>query len=231
VESLRAPDVLGANVTVPHKLAALDLVDEVSLSAQRAGAVNTIVNREGRLFGDNTDIYGFHTAIKEALGERPVKVAVVLGAGGAARAAVLALEAMNTSRIFVVNRNQERAERLLADLAPAPVEVASPDDVWLRNHLPVADLLVNATSLGWKPGETPLDALWLDHLSSTSVVFDMTYRETELLRAASERRLRAADGLAMLVYQGARAFSLFTGEAAPVEVMLEAARAAQERPG
>jgi shikimate dehydrogenase len=231
VESLRAPDVLGANVTVPHKLAALDLVDEVSLSAQRAGAVNTIVNREGRLFGDNTDIYGFHTAIKEVLGERPVRVAVVLGAGGAARAAVLALEAMNTSRIFVVNRNQERAERLLADLAPAPVEVASPDDVWLRNHLPVADLLVNATSLGWKPGETPLDALWLDHLSSTSVVFDMTYRETELLRAASERRLRAADGLAMLVYQGARAFSLFTGEAAPVEVMLEAARAAQERPG
>ncbi|MDQ2654010.1 MAG: shikimate dehydrogenase [Chloroflexota bacterium] len=227
VESLRAPDVLGANVTVPHKLAVMDLVDEVSGSAQRAGAVNTIVNRDGSLYGDNTDIYGFQTALTKALGERSARNVVILGAGGAARAAVLALEAMNASRIFVVNRNQERSGRLMADLAPAPVEIASPDDVWLRAHLPLADVLVNATSLGWKPGEAPLDPRWLDLLPASAVVFDMTYRETDLLRAASERGLRAADGLAMLVHQGARAFTLFTGELAPVEVMLEAARAAQ----
>ncbi len=229
VESLRAPDVLGASITVPHKLAVMGLVDDVSDAAKRAGAVNTIVNRGGQLYGDNTDIYGFQTALGEALGGRQVRNAMILGAGGAARAAVLALEAMNASRIFVVNRNQERAARLLADLKPAPVEIAGPDEAWLSEHLPIADVLVNATSLGWKPGETPLDVRWLDRLPASAVVFDMTYRETDFLQAASERRLRAADGLAMLVHQGARAFTLFTGEPAPVEVMLEAARAAQAR--
>jgi shikimate dehydrogenase len=227
VKSLRAPDVLGANVTVPHKLVVMDLLDDVSDAAQRAGAVNTIVNRGGSLYGDNTDIHGFQTALTEALVERSARTIVILGAGGAARAAVLALEAMNASRIFVVNRNQERSGRLMDDLAPAPVEIASPDDVWLRDHLPLADVLVNATSLGWKAGETPLDLRWLELLPASAVVFDMTYRETDLLRASSERELRAADGLAMLVHQGARAFTLFTGEPAPVEVMLEAARAAQ----
>lgn len=229
VESLRAPDVLGASVTVPHKLAVIELVDEVSSSAQRAGAVNTIVNRTGRLYGDNTDIYGFQTALTDALGERRVNTAVILGAGGAARAAVLALEAMNANCIFVVNRNQERVERLKADLTPAPVEIAAPNDDWLREHLPHADVLINATSLGWKSGETPLADHWLDLLPASAVVFDMTYRETELLRAAAARGLRAADGLAMLVHQGARAFTLFTGENAPVELMLEAARAAQAK--
>lgn len=229
VESLRAPDVLGANVTVPHKLAVIALVDEVSSSAQRAGAVNTIVNRAGHLYGDNTDIYGFQTALAAALGERQVKNAMILGAGGAARAAVLALEAMNASRIIVVNRNQDRATSLRADLAPAPVETASPDDGWLRDNLPLTDVVVNATSLGWAPGETPLAADWLELLPESALVFDMTYRETELLRAARERELRAADGLAMLVHQGARAFTLFTGQNAPVELMMEAARQAQAR--
>jgi shikimate dehydrogenase len=229
VDSLRAPDVLGANVTVPHKLVVMDLVDEVSLSARRAGAVNTIVNRGGHLYGDNTDIYGFQTALGTALVDRQVTNVVILGAGGAARAAVLALEAMKANRIFVVNRNQERAERLREDLAPAPVEISSSDEAGLHDLLRTADVLVNATSLGWKPGETPLDLQWLDLLPGSATVFDMTYRQTELLRAASERGLRSADGLAMLVYQGARAFSLFTGASAPVEVMLEAAQAAQAR--
>lgn len=229
VQSLRAPDVLGANVTVPHKLSVMDFVDEISEAARRAGAVNTIVHRSGRLHGDNTDIYGFQTALTEALGARSASNVVILGAGGAARAAVLALEAISASRIIVVNRNQERARRLLTDLTPAPIEIAAPDEAWLRGHLPLADVLVNATSLGWKPGETPLDLRWMDLLPDSAVVFDMTYRQTDLLRAASERGLVAADGLAMLVHQGARAFTLFTGEPAPVEVMLDAARAAQAR--
>lgn len=229
VESLRAADVLGANVTVPHKLAVMDFVNEVSDSAKRAGAVNTIVNRQGWLMGENTDIHGFRTAMEEVLGDRPVRNAVILGAGGAARAAVLAFEAMGVDRISVVNRNAERAERLRGDLAPAPIEVAAPDDAWLQSYLPVADVLVNATALGWKPGEMPIDARWLGLLPASAVVFDMTYRETELLRAARGRGLRAADGLGMLVHQGARAFTLFTGQEAPVEVMLEAARGAQAR--
>jgi shikimate dehydrogenase len=229
VESLRASDVLGANVTVPHKLAVMDFVDDVSESARRAGAVNTIINREGQLYGDNTDIHGFQTALSDALGERRVGNVIVLGAGGAARAAVLALEAMKASRIVVVNRNRARAELLREALSPAPVEIALPEEDWLRDQLPVTDVLVNATSLGWKPGETPLEISLLDHLRASAVVFDMTYRETELLRGAAERGLRKADGLGMLVHQGARAFTLFTGHPAPVNVMFEAARAAQAR--
>lgn len=229
MESLREPHVLGASVTVPHKLAVMDFVDDVSDSARRAGAVNTIVNRDGQLYGDNTDIHGFQTALSEALGERPVGSVIVLGAGGAARAAVLALEAMKASRIVVVNRNHARAQLLRQDLAPAPVDIAFPEEAWFRDQLPATDVLVNATSLGWKPGETPLEIQWLDYLPASAVVFDMTYRETELLRGAAGRGLRAADGLGMLVHQGARAFTLFTGQPAPVNVMLEAARAAQAR--
>ena len=112
VESLRASDVLGANVTVPHKLAVMDLVDEVSDTAMRAGAVNTIVNQRGRLFGDNTDIYGFRTAMEGTLDDHPVQNVVILGAGGAARAAVLAFEAMGASKISIVNHNPARAEQL-----------------------------------------------------------------------------------------------------------------------
>ena len=227
VESLRAADVLGANVTVPHKVAVMALVDEVSSAAKRAGAVNTIVNRNGRLYGDNTDIHGFQVALEDLLGEMQARNAVVLGAGGAARAAVLALEAMNVSQICVVNRDAERARRLQDDLVPAPVEVVEAGGAWLGEHLPEVDVLVNATSLGWKPDETPLDARFLDYLPSSAVVFDMTYRETPLLRAATERGLRSTDGLAMLVHQGAHAFSLLTGQPAPVDLMLDAAREAQ----
>ena len=229
VESLRAADVLGANVTVPHKVAVMALVDEVSSAAKRAGAVNTIVNRNGRLYGDNTDIHGFQVALEDLLGGVHARNAVVLGAGGAARAAVLALEAMNVSQICVVNRDAERARRLQDDLVPAPVEVVEAGGAWLGEHLPEVDVLVNATSLGWKPDETPLDARFLDYLPSSAVVFDMTYRETPLLRAATERGLRSTDGLAMLVHQGAHAFTLFTGKPAPVDLMLDAAREAQAR--
>ena len=230
IASLRLPDVLGANVTVPHKLAVMDHVDEISSAAMRAGAVNTIINRSGHLLGDNTDIHGFQSALGEAVDGRPIGSVIVLGAGGAARAAVLALEAMSADRIYVVNRNMDRAARLQTDLAPAPVDVVAADDAWFRDHLPQADVIVNATSMGWKTGETPLDLDLLRHLPGQAVVFDMTYRETDLLKAAAGQGLRTSDGLTMLVYQGARAFTLFTGQSAPFDVMLEAARTAQAPP-
>lgn len=227
VASLRAADVLGANVTVPHKVAVMSLVDEVSSAAQRAGAVNTIVNREGRLYGDNTDIYGCQVALAEVMAGDVPDSAVILGAGGASRAAVLALEALGVARILVLNRDLERAKALAADLAPAPVSGAAFDEQSLRASLPQAGLLLNATAVGWRPGESPLDVEWLAALPERAVVFDMTYRQTELLKAANARGLRHADGLGMLVHQGARAFTLFTGHPAPVEVMLAAAHAAQ----
>jgi shikimate dehydrogenase len=227
-ESLRQPAVLGANVTVPHKLAALRLSDEVSPAAARAGAVNTVVNRDGMLFGDNTDIAGFAVSLKEAAAGHIPETVLVLGAGGAARAVVLALEELGAAEIIVANRDLERATKLANDLAPAPVRTTSLEERDLVQELPSVDLLVNATSLGWHKGETPLDLRLLDRLPREAIVADLTYRDTDLLVAASARSLQTLDGLAMLVHQGARAFELFTGYAAPVATMLAAARRARD---
>jgi shikimate dehydrogenase len=227
VEGLRDAEFLGASVTVPHKIAVKDLLDEVSPAARRAGAVNTIVNRRGALFGDNTDIYGFGVTVAEGLGERVPQVAVVLGAGGAARAVVLALEAAGVGEIVVSNRDVERAATLARELDPAPVRPTRLDEESLARELPRADVLVNATSLGWQPGEAPLALPHLDLLPADALVADLTYRDTDLLLAAQRRGLKTVDGLPMLVHQGARAFELWTGTAAPVETMLAAARAAR----
>jgi shikimate dehydrogenase len=229
IGSLRDPGVLGASVTVPHKVAVMPLLDEISPTARRAGAVNTIVNRDGRLYGDNTDIHGFRVTVAEALAETHPTVAVVLGAGGAARAVVLALEAAGIDEIVVANRDVDRATKLASDLAPAPVRAAALNDGLLVQELPRAGMLVNATSLGWHEGEIPIGASWLDHMPADSIVADLTYRDTDLLLAAARRGLRTADGLPMLVHQGARAFTLWTGFAAPVATMLAAARAARDR--
>ena len=227
VESLRDPEILGASVTVPHKVAVMSMIDEVSPAARRAGAVNTIVNRGGTLFGDNTDIHGFSETVSDALDGQTPQVAIVLGAGGAARAVVLALEVAGAMEIVVANRDDERARQLAHDLHPAPVRPMRLDEDFLTRELPRAGLLVNATSLGWHPGETPIPLPRLDLLPARAVIADLTYRDTDLLLGAQARGFKTADGLSMLVYQGARAFELWTGSPAPVETMLAAARAAR----
>jgi shikimate dehydrogenase len=227
IGSLRDAGALGASVTVPHKVAVMRLVDEVSPAARRAGAVNTVIHREGALFGDNTDIYGFQTSVAEAVGDNLPELALVLGAGGAARAVVLALEALGVSEIIVANRDAERAARLAADLGAPSLRTESLDEATLHRELPRADLLVNATSMGWHAGETPLDLEALSLLPTSAVVADLTYRDTDLLLAAAERGLTVVDGLPMLVHQGARAFTLWTGYEAPLATMLAAARRAR----
>jgi shikimate dehydrogenase len=229
IATLRLPDALGASVTVPHKVAVMALVDEVSPAARRAGAVNTVVNRKSTLFGDNTDIHGFTVTVNEALqGETPRR-ALVLGAGGAARAVVLALESIGVEEIVVANRDPARAAKLVGDLAPAPVRPAPLDDQTMRAELPRAGVLVNATALGWHVGETPIDLELLELLPGNALVADLTYRDTELLVAAAARSLRTADGLPMLVHQGAKAFEMWTGRAAPLATMLVAAQEARAR--
>jgi shikimate dehydrogenase len=227
IESLREPEILGASVTVPHKIAVMNMIDEVSPAARRAGAVNTIVNRGGALFGDNTDIYGFGITVSDALGGRTPQIAIVLGAGGAARAVVLALEAAGVEEIVVANRDYGRARQLARDLHPAPVRPMQLDEDFVSGQLPRAGLLVNATSLGWHPRETPIALPVLDLLPVGAVVADLTYRDTDLLLAAQARGIETTDGLPMLVHQGARAFELWTGVPAPVETMLAAALAAR----
>ena len=222
IESLRADDVLGANVTVPHKQAVIPLIDKISELALAAGAVNTIVNRNGRLFGDNTDVYGFRTSLEETVSDAATRNAVILGAGGASRAVVLALHQLGVPKVTIVNRSRERAEQLVADLASSAVIATEPDDV-----LGDAGILINATSLGWHRGEMPIDASLLERLPSGALVADLTYRDTDLIEAARTLDLPTMDGLGMLVYQGVLAFERFTDRKPSVDVMWAAARAAR----
>ncbi len=227
IMSLRDPDVLGASITVPHKQAVMGYLDEVTPLARRAGAVNTVIHRDGLLIGDNTDIEGFATSLIEACPNARVRYALVLGAGGAARAVVLALEALGLTRIVVANRSVDRATALAGDLDPTPIAVTSLEERALLPELQRSSILINATSLGWHPGEAPIPLDWLAALPANALVVDLTYRDTDLLIAARERGLRTLDGLPMLVYQGAKAFQLWTGREAPLAVMLKAARQAR----
>jgi shikimate dehydrogenase len=228
--SLRRADLLGANVTVPHKQAVVPLLDELTPASRRIGAVNTIVPMGGRLLGDNTDAYGFARSLAEISGGAVPAVAVVVGAGGAARAVLVGLQEAGCERIMLVNRTLARAHALAADLSEPgkrPIEPRAWDD--LGAIVTPARLLVNATSVGWHGDELPFPDTILDSLTGGSMVMDLTYRPTALLRLASERGLVAVDGLPMLVYQGVRAFELWTGRDAPVDVMREAVRAEQAR--
>lgn len=227
IAGLRAPDVLGANVTVPHKQAVMVLLDEVAPVAQRAGAVNTVINRDGRLLGDNTDVAGFAAALIAIEPEPAGRRALILGAGGAARAVALALDSLGLGRITIANRDPARAERLAADLAPAPLRVIGLGEDELRAALPDTTLLINATALGWHAGESPLSLALLDLLPDEALVADLTYRDTDLLLAARQRQLNTLDGLPMLIHQGARSLELWTGQAAPLAVMRAAAEAAR----
>jgi len=196
----------GANVTLPHKEAAFALCDEVAESARRAGAVNTLVFREGRILGSNTDGFGFLESVREqAPGWRaPDGPAVLLGAGGAARAVAAALVDAGCPRLTIVNRNAARAEALAREIG-GPVEVAA------VAPLAEAALLVNATSLGMA-GQPPLE-IDLSPLPAGAVVADSVYvpLETPLLAAARARGLRAVDGLGMLLHQARPGFEAWFG--------------------
>jgi shikimate dehydrogenase len=206
VRALPASGYRGANVTIPHKLAAHELTDDLTEAAAAIGAVNTLsFEAAGRVSGDNTDAGG----LIDALGaERPAS-ALVLGAGGAARAAVWALREAG-AEVTVWNRTPERARRLAGDFGVGAAE--RPGE---------ADLLVNATSVGLRRGDSP-QAL---PLVEADTVVDLVYggEPTELARWAEHRGARVIDGLEVLVRQGARSFERWTGREAPLDTMRRAA--------
>ena len=203
---LREPDVAGANVTIPHKLAVMDLMDGVDPEALRARAVNTIAKEGSRLVGSNTDV----AAIRDALAEVGVEArganVLILGAGGSARAAAVALDGAHIT--FVVRRPRE------VDLPGHVLDWGA--DEWPRQARS-ADLLLNATPLG-RRDEMPLRP---NALPRNGAVIDLVYVRggTPLLRKARSLGLRTADGWGVLLAQGARSFETWTGKAAPVEVM------------
>ena len=229
LESLRAGNVLGANVTVPHKEIVAALLDELSPTARRIGAVNTIINRDGHLSGDNTDAWGFARTIEHAL-PGDAWTAVVVGAGGAARAVLVALQDAGAARVTLINRTPDRAESLARELsATGSVPIGSAGLDALNDEVTGASILVNATSIGWHGDDLPFPEEVLDGLAPSALVIDLTYRSTSLLRAAQARDLHTADGLPMLVHQGARSFTLWTGIDAPLDVMFAAVATEQAR--
>ncbi|MDB5678212.1 shikimate dehydrogenase [Sphingomonas bacterium] len=203
------PDWLGCNVTIPHKLAALDFVEDRGDVRSSIGAINTVFRDSGALIGTNTDAAGFYAPISgmELAGE-PV---LVIGAGGAARAILFALARVGVGRVTLLNRNPLKGAALLASFG------LKGDALKLDAPIPPAALLVNATSLGMT-GQPPFD-LDLSPLPDEAVVYDIVYAplETGLLKAARSRDLATVDGLEMLIGQAALAFELFFGAAPPRE--------------
>lgn len=226
------PGVWGANVTIPYKEAAFRAVDWADPAAAPIGAVNTIVARDGRLAGYNTDVAGFLTALSRDAGfDARGKRVLVLGAGGAARAVVAALARAGAAYLTVANRTVPRAQEL-ADLARSwglPAHAVMLDDRSLQRERASSsyELIVNATSMGMRhtssEGELPLAAALIP---TGALVYDLVYNPpvTPLLEAAKAAGARTLPGLSMLVYQGAEAFTLWTGIEAPVEVMMAAAQ-------
>lgn len=214
VRALPAAGFRGANVTIPHKEAALMLATEPSARAGAIGAANTLVFDGGEIRADNTDA----PALIEALPfDAAGRTALVLGAGGSARAAVWALLDSGAAEVWVWNRTPARARALADELGGTPVSSARP-----------ADVLVNCTSIGLDARDSTFKQLPLsaDDLARYDCVVDLVYspRETALVRAARERRVSVVDGLDLLVRQGALSFERFTGRPAPLEVMRAAAR-------
>ncbi|HUV94457.1 MAG TPA: shikimate dehydrogenase [Anaerolineae bacterium] len=228
---VRALGLRGINVTVPHKKGVVALVDELTPAADAVGAVNTVISRGEVLVGHNTDVDGFLRALRETGFEPEGCSALILGAGGAARAVVYALAGVG-AQLVILNRTLGRAQALAAAFAgvsdAAHLRAGPLDEKSLRLEMARANLVVNATSLGMWPqvGTTP----WPDDLPfpSHALLFDLVYnpRETCLMRRALSDGARAVGGLRMLVHQGAEAFALWTGREPPVETMFAACRAA-----
>lgn len=226
IAGMRALNIRGLNVTIPHKVAVIPLLNEVDNLAQRIGAVNTIVNDDGVLKGYNTDATGFLQALRERGIEPEGKRVVILGAGGASRAISLAL-AEKDSNLIILNRTEnkakEQAERI-SRLCHREVQALKLDRENLAEALKNTDILVNTTSVGMSPniGETPVTA---DLIKPPVIVCDIVYNplKTRLLREAEAAGAQAISGIDMLAWQGALAFEKWTGLKAPVEVMKEAA--------
>lgn len=224
---MRALEFAGLNVTVPHKQAVMEYLDEISTEAEAIGAVNTIVCRDGRLLGHNTDAFGIIQSLKADGGMEllPAKVAL-LGAGGAARAILYALLARDeVEEVLLLNRTVEKAEALASDLdGRNKVRVGA-----LAETDGMADvgLLINSTSIGMHPHQDTSPLADLSCLHERMLVADIVYNplETMLMRQAAVVGAHSINGLGMLAWQGARSFEIWTGVQPPIEVMVAAALA------
>ncbi len=216
VKAIRSLNLLGVNITVPHKENVIPLLDEVDKEASFIGAVNTVVNSDGKLKGYNTDGRGFMSSLSETGISAEGRNILIIGAGGASRAIGYYLSE-KASKLFLYDVDMQKAEKLTNDLQ----KIRS--NVFLAEKLkPVEKLhmVINATPLGLKPGD-PLP--WApDLITSDMTVCDLVYKKTKFLQEAAEKGTITLDGSGMLLWQGVLAFELWTGIKPPVDVMRQA---------
>ncbi len=228
VAKLRGKQYLGANVTIPHKVEVIQQLDSIDKMAKDIGAVNTIVNENRTLVGYNTDAYGFIKSLKEGSGIDPSrKRALLLGAGGAARAAAYALAQEGVARITIANRTLNRAVSLGDEirLILSDVLAISTDGSDLLKAASSADIIVNSTSIGMRCSEAEGQSLLhSEEIPAWAVVYDMVYNpsETPLMSEARQAGAMVVGGISMLIHQGAAAFLKWTGKDAPIDIMMEA---------
>ena len=226
VKGLKAFNMKGINLTIPHKIAVLQYLDELSESALIIGAVNTVVNNNNKLFGENTDGKGFLKALVDDGKVDPLdRNAVIFGAGGAARAIAVELIFAGLNKLIIVNRTEKRGIDLvnhLKDKTSMDVEFVKWEH---RFDIPEDfDIVINATSIGLYPNIDDKPDINYDSIKKSMIVCDVIPNppHTKFLEAAEKRGAKTLAGLGMLVYQGAIGFNMWTGEEAPVEVMKEA---------
>ena len=232
IEGVRALNVKGLNVTSPHKVEVMGLLDELDESASRVGAVNTVKNEDGKLIGFNTDGWGAIEALREKVGSLRGRKVVLLGAGGAARAIAFSLVDAG-AELTLANRTASRAKELAASIERklgCRVDQVELEQEVLRRVLQRADILINATSVGMYPdvNQTLVKA---ELMHPRLVVNDIVYEplDTRLLREARKAGAQTLDGLGMLVRQGAASFEIWTGRKAPIDIMEATVRKELER--
>jgi shikimate dehydrogenase len=230
IRGVRALGMRGINLTIPHKVAILPLLDKISPDAAMIGAVNTVRRQGDRLIGENTDGKGFLRGLREeARLDPPGKRFVILGAGGAARAISVELALAGAAELLVLNRSVERGEAMVKDLV-SRTGVNARFEPWTETYhvTPDVDVLVNATSIGLFPDIDAMPDVMLEAVRPDLLVCDVVPNppETRLIRTAQTRGLQVLTGLAMLVYQGAIGFKMWTGQEAPEGVMKDALRKA-----
>ncbi|MEA1904383.1 MAG: shikimate dehydrogenase [Candidatus Hadarchaeota archaeon] len=227
VKGIKALGIGGLNVTTPHKVDIVHLLDELDESASRVGAVNAVKNEDGKLIGFNTDGRGAVKALKEGVGELRGRKVVLLGAGGAARAIAFSLAEAGVE-LTLANRTASKARKLAASIEQklgSKVKQVELKQEVLKGVLEQADVLINATSVGMYP-DVDRTLVKGDIMHSGLVVNDIVYEPltTRLLREAKDAGAQTISGLGMLTHQGAASFELWTGKKAPIDVMRAAVR-------
>lgn len=225
LKGINALNFVGINVTLPHKTSILGLLDEVSAEARLIGAVNTVVFKEGRSLGYNTDGQGFLRSLLEEDKIDPFqKKVLILGSGGAARAVAVALALRGVKDLVIVNRTMEKAKNLVSELSEKIVGVNFRSLAFLpallAEEISKVDLIINATSIGLKTSEFPVKSEWFN---SQQMVVDLVYYplQTSFLQKAARGGAQTLTGVGMLVYQGVEAYRLWTGMEPPVELMYQ----------